>query len=135
MSTQNTWSIIGRIGQDAEIKQSKNGQLLVFSVAVDRSYYDKNKSERVEKTQWLDVLKNIPAGQNDKHAQYLKKGCLVQVEGVPFPSGWVDKEGQAQVKQSLSAKSVKSLTWPDEQAKTQTKSSQPVSSNDNDLPY
>lgn len=135
MSTQNTWSIIGRIGKNAEIKTTNNGQLLVFSIAVDRSYYDKNANKKIDKTQWVDVLKNISQGQTDKHGQYLQKGCLVQVEGIPYPSAWVDKEGKAQAKQCISAKSIQSLTWPEKTLNANMQSPQEPNAKDDNLPF
>lgn len=72
MSTVNSIVIVGRLGQDPEIRATKNGmQVASFSVATDRYGRDV--------TDWHRVT--CFAEQADFAAAYLRKGSLVAVLG------------------------------------------------------
>ena len=72
--------LIGRLGQDPEIRYLPNGTPLAnLSVATTRRWKDKNSGERVEETEWHRVtfFGSIAKVCGD----YLRKGSLVQIEG------------------------------------------------------
>jgi single stranded DNA-binding protein len=70
----------GRLGGDAEVKTTSGGtQYLRFTLA--NSIYDKNAKDG-KKTDWYDVT-SFSKYSIDTLAQYLKKGTLVFVSGVP----------------------------------------------------
>lgn len=92
----NQYELIGRLGADAEVKTLKNNKVLSFRMAVDRSYYDSKKKERVEATEWLRVNKFFDLNSDVKVAQYLTKGTLVYVSGIPKSEAWSDKDGNIQ---------------------------------------
>ena len=49
--------LIGRLGNDPEIKQMQNGKSVArLSVATSESWKDKNTGERKEKTEWHRVV-------------------------------------------------------------------------------
>tara|TARA_R110002126_G_scaffold86464_1_gene208635 strand:+ start:35867 stop:36259 length:393 start_codon:yes stop_codon:yes gene_type:complete len=55
MSDLNDVIIEGRLGDDPYVKEGNNGKWASFSVAVNKSYKDKN-DEWVEKTNWISVM-------------------------------------------------------------------------------
>lgn len=61
--------IIGFCGQDAEVKDFGENQVINFSVAVSESYTNR-QGEKVSNTTWYECAK---WGNNTAIAQYLKK--------------------------------------------------------------
>jgi single-strand DNA-binding protein len=82
--------IIGHIGQDAEIKDFNNNQVINFSVAVTESYVNKGTGEKTQNTTWFECAK---WGNQTQIAQYLKKGQLVFVTGKPQARAWQKPDG------------------------------------------
>ncbi len=82
--------IIGHLGQDAEVKDFNNNQVINFSVAVTESYTNKTTGEKVQNTTWFECAK---WGQQTQIAQYLKKGQLVYVTGKPKARAWQKQDG------------------------------------------
>jgi single-strand DNA-binding protein len=71
--------VIGRLGQDPEIRYAPTGLPVVnFSVATDEPYLDK-EGKRQERTEWHRVVVIGKLALNGK--EYLKKGRQVFVEG------------------------------------------------------
>ncbi len=49
--------LIGRLGNDPEIKQTQNGKNIArLSIATSDSWKDKNTGEKKEKTEWHKVV-------------------------------------------------------------------------------
>jgi single-strand DNA-binding protein len=84
--------LVGRLGKDPEVRHFEgDSSVAAFSVATDDSYFDKTKGERIDRTQWINVvLWNSLAGVAEK---YLKKGSLVYIEGKLTTRKWEDKDG------------------------------------------
>lgn len=75
--------IVGNLGRDAEIKESKNGKsYLTFSVGVTTGWGDSKA------TTWVNVKKY---GDSAKLAQALQKGCKVAITGNLDISVWKEK--------------------------------------------
>lgn len=72
-------SIIGYLGQDAQLKTFNNVNYVSFSVAHTEKWKDSKTGNDIEKTQWVSCLKRI--GDSDKLVQLMKKGSKVYVEG------------------------------------------------------
>jgi single-strand DNA-binding protein len=73
--------LIGRIGNDPEIKQMQNGKSVArLSVATSESWKDKNTGEKKEKTEWHRVV-IFNEGLVSVVQKYLKKGAQVYIEG------------------------------------------------------
>lgn len=84
--------IIGRLGQDPELKQwPSGGSYLNMSVATDDSYTDRD-GNRQEKTEWHRVA--VSGRMAENCAAYLRKGSLVFVEGRIQTRKWQDAQGQ-----------------------------------------
>ena len=78
--TLNKVILIGRLGNDIKLtyfeKDSCIGQV---SLATDESYTDKNTQEKVENTQWHNLVFSNKLAETT--AKYVKKGDLIYVEG------------------------------------------------------
>jgi single-strand DNA-binding protein len=83
-------TIIGHLGQDAEVKDLGHNQVINFSVAVSESYVNKTTNEKVTNTTWYECAK---WGNNTAVAQFLKKGQQVLVEGKPTARAWQKEDG------------------------------------------
>ncbi len=95
----NEYAPTGRVGGDAEVRVLTNGQeVMSFSLAIDRSYTKKG-GDRVNDTEWVRC--NLWGKNLNKLAQYVTKGALVQVSGVPKAEAWTDKKGSVQASLSL----------------------------------
>jgi len=81
--------LIGHIGQDAEVKDLGENQVINFSVAVTESYTNK-QGEKISNTNWYECAK---WGNNTTIAQYLKKGTQVFISGKPQSRAWQKEDG------------------------------------------
>ncbi len=76
---RNNVQLIGRLGQDPELKTLESGKTLVrFSIATS-DYYKNGKGEKVEDTQWHNVV--AWGKQAEIVCDYLKKGKEVALNG------------------------------------------------------
>ena len=86
--------LIGRLGNDPEIKQMSNGKNVArLSVATSETWKDKNSGERKEKTEWHRVV-IFNEGLVGVVQQYLKKGSQVYIEGQIQTTKYTDSNGQ-----------------------------------------
>lgn len=86
--------LIGRLGNDPEIKQMQNGKSVArLSVATSESWKDKNTGERKEKTEWHRVV-IFNEGLVNIVQKYLKKGAQVYIEGQLNTNKYTDSNGQ-----------------------------------------
>ena len=90
--TVNKVTLIGRLGQDPEIRFTGEGNAVAsFSVATNESWKDKDGVMQ-ERTEWTKCTVFGPSAE--KYIQpYVKKGTLVYVEGSLKTDKWQDKEG------------------------------------------
>ena len=86
--------LIGRLGNDPEIKQMQNGKSGArLSVATSESWKDKNTGEKKEKTEWHRVV-IFNEGLVSVVQKYLKKGAQVYIEGQLNTNKYTDSNGQ-----------------------------------------
>lgn len=107
--------IIGFIGQDAEVKDLNQNQVINFSVAVSESYINKNTNEKVTNTVWFECAK---WGNNTQIAQYLKKGTQVFISGKVNNRAWQNENGELKVVNGILINNIELLG-----SKTQNESS------------
>jgi single-strand DNA-binding protein len=92
-----TFSMTGRIGKDAELRETTGGtQVCTFSAAYDTGYGDKKT------THWVKAV--IFGKRASALAPHLTKGKLVEFVGTPVISTWKDKktsEPRAQLEVSV----------------------------------
>jgi single-strand DNA-binding protein len=83
--------LMGRLGQDPEIRQTAQGRALCrFGLATRRSR--RQGSEWVEETDWHDVV--LWEQQAERAGRVLGRGDLCAVEGRLSPRTWQDPQGQ-----------------------------------------
>jgi len=92
VSDLNICALIGRLGQDPELRATQGGQQVAnFRIAVSERYRD-GSGERQERTLWLGVVAWGKLAETC--AQYLTKGSRVAVQGRLQSRQYEDKEGQ-----------------------------------------
>ena len=85
----NTATVIGRLGQDAEIRYFESGKVkTTFSLAVNR--WDSKTKEEV--TDWFNI--EVWDKQAEFAGEYFKKGRQVVVDGRISISKWTDQTGE-----------------------------------------
>jgi len=88
---RNQVQLIGRLGNDPEVKHLENGQTVANISVATNGYYMNSKGEKVEDTQWHKV---VAWGNTAKIAeQYLQKGKEVAIQGKLTYRSYEDKEG------------------------------------------
>ena len=87
--------LVGNLGRDPEIKNFEGGGMIAqFSVATQESYYDREKSQRVDlPTDWHNVVIRS-TGLAKIAQQYLHKGKQVYLEGKLKTRSYQTKEGE-----------------------------------------
>lgn len=90
--TVNKVTILGRLGQDPEVRYMPNGGAVAnLRVATNEGYKDKNTGQYVDSTEWHRI---VMFGRLAEIAgEYLKKGRLVYVEGRLRTNKWQDQNG------------------------------------------
>ena len=84
--------LIGRLGQDPEIKQMVNGKSVArLSIATSNTWKDKNTGEKKEKTEWHRIV-IFNEGLVKVVQQYVKKGAQVYIEGQLTTRKWRDEK-------------------------------------------
>jgi len=150
MSTLNKAMIIGRLGQDPEVRYTQsNTAVATLSVATNERYKDSN-GEWQERTEWHRV---VAWGRLAEICQqYLKKGSQVYIEGPIQTRQWEDREGQKRYTTEIKALTMTMLDSKDAgnsgqamSSNNKTDQAQPVSSStdldgnlddmDDDLPF
>ena len=147
MSSLNKAMIIGRLGQDPDVRYTQSNTAVAnLSVATSERYKD-NMGEWKENTEWHRV---VAWGRLAEICQeYLKKGSQVYIEGPIQTRKWEDKEGQTRYTTEIKALTMTMLDSKGEgsaeDVPSKPDSSQPVSSSvdlnddfediDDDLPF
>ena len=90
--TLNKVLLIGRLGQDPEMRTTQNGQSVAsFSIATNESWRNK-EGEQQERTDWHNCV--AFGSTAEKYiGPYVKKGTLVSIEGTLQTRNWEDKDG------------------------------------------
>lgn len=103
----NRVTLVGRLGQDVELRYTPYGTPVArLSVATNSTYKDKD-GQQVEKTDWHRVIVFQKAAENC--ANYLGKGSLIYIEGRLSTRKWEDKEGVEHYITEVAAKRVQFL--------------------------
>lgn len=89
----NKVQLIGRLGDDPEIKSLSTGVVGNFSIATTDSWKDKNTGEKKEVTQWHRCV-CWSEGLCGVLETYVRKGMRVFVEGQLQTRKWQDQDGK-----------------------------------------
>lgn len=91
MSGLNKVQIIGRLGQDPDVRYMPSGKP-VANLRIATSEKWTKDGEKQERTEWHSVVMFDKLGEIA--GEYLRKGSLVYVEGKLQTRKWADKEGK-----------------------------------------
>lgn len=113
-------NFIGRLGADAETKvNSRNGkEFLKLRMVCNERHGG------IETSSWFDVLYDGIKGGSIK--QYLTKGKLLEVHGCEQVSGYIDKNGTAQVDRTVHADRIDFLPTSNRQGQATVNNNQPI---------
>lgn len=93
MSGINKTIILGRLGNDPEVRTIPNGDSVArISVATSDEWTDKQTGEKKQNTEWHSIIAFRKLA--DIMGQYLKKGAQVYIEGKLRTRKWQDQNGQ-----------------------------------------
>ena len=107
MANLNKVMLIGRLGQDPEIRYTQSGSAVAnFSIATNEFWTDK-QGEKKEKTDWHNIV--AWSKQADLVQSYLKKGSQVYIEGKIQNNDWEDQEGKKHYKTEIVVTSIQFL--------------------------
>lgn len=99
--------ILGRLGQDPELKYTASGTAVCnFSMATSEKWTDKS-GETKEKSQWHRIV--VWGALAELCNQYLSKGRQCYIEGSIETRSWEDKNGVTKYTTEIIAKDVKFL--------------------------
>jgi len=94
MATVFETRLIGNIGKDATLKTMERGVIAInFPVAHNKNWRDKRSGESKTKTTWVNCTIWKKEGANLRILDFLKKGALVELLGVPFAKAFVMEDG------------------------------------------
>lgn len=126
MSSLNKVEIIGRLGNDPEMRSLPNGEAVAtLSVATSESWVDKISGERKEKTEWHRVV--FYGRLAEVSGQYLKKGGLIYIEGKLTTKEYTDKQNIKRYMTEIQGRNLLMLSNTNTQAKSPVQNSEPVS--------
>ena len=101
--------VIGRLGQDPEIRYAPTGLPVVnFSVATDEPYFDK-EGKRQERTEWHLIVawKRLA----EVVGEYVSKGSKLYVEGNIHTASWEDRQsGERKCRTEIVARDLNEIT-------------------------
>lgn len=104
--------LIGNLGKDPEVRHLENGTTVAnFPIATSESYTDKNTGQKVENTDWHDIV--VWRGLADIVDKYVRKGQKVYIEGKLKKRSWLDKEGNTRYTTEVVADELTILTRPE----------------------
>lgn len=93
MASRNKVELIGRLGQDPEVRTTTNGtKVASLSVATSERWRDKTTGEQKEATEWHRVV--LWDKLAELAEQYLFKGSEVLLVGKLQTRKWQDQSGQ-----------------------------------------
>lgn len=94
----NSVIIVGRVGQDPEIKYFETGKSkTTFSVAVNRW----NPKTKQQEPDWFNI--QLWDKKAESAAEWIKKGAMVGIEGRIMISKWQDQQGETQERYLINA--------------------------------
>jgi len=101
----NSVCIIGRLGQDIQLRQAGDSVTASFSIACNRDYKDRDGNYP---TDWIDcVAWNQPASYLE---QYANKGDMLAVRGRMQKDTWKDEDENTRSRTYVQVESVNILT-------------------------
>lgn len=133
MKNTNVVILTGRIGQDPELKKTKNDQKQVmFSLAVNEDYKDQNGNE-VKQVNWVPCV--IYGALAESFSKWKKKGDLVTVQGSLTVREGTDKDGNKRIYTNVRVKECEWLSSKSDGENKPVQNSEPNTFNEGYVPY
>lgn len=108
MYALNRVTLVGRIGQDPEIRYLENSVAVGrFALAYSESYKDKDGNWQKKDTEWYDIV--VWRRLAERAKEELKKGKLVYVEGKLSARRWEDKDGNSRKTMEIVARDFRAM--------------------------
>jgi len=114
--------LIGRLGQNPEVREVGTSKVANFSIATDESYTDRS-GNKVEKTEWHRIVMWNKAAENAE--AYLKKGSLVYIEGKLETRSWENDAGEKRYSTEIKSFSFQMLDNKNDQSQRSDSYSSP----------
>ena len=96
MANLNKVMLIGRLGQDPEIRYTQSGSAVANATIATNDYWTDKQGEKQERAEWHSLV--LWDRLADLAQSYLKKGSQVYVEGRLQTRNWEDQQGQKHYK-------------------------------------
>lgn len=110
--------ILGRLGQDPELKFLPNGTAVCnFSLATSETWTDKSGTKQ-EKTEWHKTI--VWGKLAELCNEYLKKGSQAYIEGKLQTRSWDDKDGTKRYSTEIIANTVQFISRNNNSGPNQT---------------
>ena len=103
----NQVTLIGNLGQDPKVAQTKGSSVANLRIATSRAWKDKNSGEKKEETEWHDV--EVWGKTAELCGEYLTKGRKVYVLGRIKTDRWQTEDGADKFRVKIIADVVKFL--------------------------
>lgn len=85
--------LLGHVGKDPEVRAIPSGTKVAnFSLATDESYMDKKTNQKVQKTEWHNLV--AWSGLADVCEKYVKKGSKLHIDGHLQTRSWDGNDGK-----------------------------------------
>jgi single-strand DNA-binding protein len=108
MSGINKVILIGRLGQDPEVRYTPSGVAVAnFSIATSEEWTEKDSGEKKERTEWHRIVAWRRLGEIC--GEYLSKGRQVYIEGRLQTRSWEDRDGNKKYTTEIVASDVQFL--------------------------
>lgn len=121
MADISNYTFTGRLGQDAQVKQTPNGKTYMeMSCAVNTGYGDYKKTTWVKVKQWGERVNNI--------VSLFTQGALIGASGEVSVNSWIDKNGAAHADLEVTCMSINLLA-------SKRKAEDPAPENDEDVVF
>ncbi len=130
--------VIGTVGKDPETKPSQSTTITTLSLATSESWKDKQTGEKVEKTEWHNVV--MYGKLAEITSAYVKKGAKLYIEGKLRTDKWEDKTtGKTMYKTSIVANEMQIVSnkekAEDDNFKANNTNNLSNDFNDDDIPF
>ena len=125
----NKVQLLGNIGKDPEVRETKSGKVVNLVLATSERYTDKS-GQKQENTEWHNLV--VFGKLADVVTKYVKKGDRLYVEGSITTRKWEDKEGNTRYNTDIKVRDLTMLGGGEKKA-------QPVAAgideDDDQLPF
>ncbi len=107
MGNLNKVFLIGRLGQDPEVKQTNNGKSVLNISIVTSEFYKDQAGNKQTKAEWHRVV--LWENTANIVGRYCRKGSQLMVEGSLHTKKWQDKNGNDRYTTEIVGRSVQLL--------------------------